>query len=278
MMKLSFTKMHGLGNDFVLVMSSEDALIPSKDQLVAMADRRCGVGFDQLLWLVSSRCDDADFSLRIFNADGSEAEQCGNGLRCVGRYIHDQGLAPGSRWSIDTAVGICEVWHDAKDHYGAQLSIPIREPKTIPFVADGMANLYRMDSPWGQLQLGVISMGNPHALLRVDDFLASDLEQQVRFVSEHERFPHGVNVGVCVVEGPNHLRLRVFERGAGWTNACGTGAAACMVIATLNLWLGSDQVTVTQPGGDLAVYWPHSDAKISIAGATQRVFDGEWYG
>lgn len=275
-MPIAFSKMHGLGNDFVVIYADKAQALPTKQQVCAMADRKRGVGFDQLLWLSPPRMADADFSLKIFNADGSTAEQCGNGLRCIGRYIQDQKLSQANRWLVDTDGGVCDIWHHHDDSFGANLGCPVLDPQAIPLQADGPAFLYRFESPWGDLELGVVSMGNPHAVLRVDDLGADDLEEKVRFIASHQRLPNSANIGVCVVDAAGHIRLRVFERGAGWTDACGTGAAASVVVARLNAWLAADVVTVTQPGGDLQVRWQGERHAVAIIGATAHVFDATW--
>jgi diaminopimelate epimerase len=274
-MSLAFTKMHGLGNDFMVVLAAMEDAFPEKDVIISMADRKEGVGFDQLLWIIADATD-ADFELRIFNADGGEAEQCGNGLRCVARYIHEHALKPGTVWQVKTLGGICRVWYEGDDLYGADLGAPVLSPEAVPFIADGMANLYRLNSPWGVLDIGVVSLGNPHAVLRVADLASDDYEEKVRFISQSARFPRGVNVGVCMVDDAQNLRLRVFERGAGWTDACGTGAAASVVVAKRNHWMQDDAITVTQPGGSLTVCWSQPLGVVSICGHAATVFDGVW--
>jgi len=273
---MKFTKMHGCGNDFIVMLEqTEQSKPPSPAMIRHMADRRHGIGFDQLLWLTTTT-DVQRYGLRIFNADGGEAEQCGNGLRCIACYLQTYKTYNETDWIIQTKAGACRVGPFGSSQYKANLGAPVFSPDAIPFIATSQAQLYRFDSPWGKIEVGVVSFGNPHAVIRVPTLSIEHYQAQVRFIADSTRFPQGVNVGLCQVINASTLDLKVFERGSGWTEACGSGAAASVVVAKVNHWLSADQINVNQPGGNLKVQWSGGDQALTVIGDAQITYDGQW--
>lgn len=272
---MNFTKMHGCGNDFVLIHHEQFSDIPklSTDAIVRMADRCSGIGFDQLLQLQATG-DPLHYKLSINNADGSIAGQCGNGLRCVACYLDVHRQQKYARWQIETLSGQYQVRSKGGGQYEAQLGIPEFSPKLIPFVAPAPANVYHIPSPWGVLVVGVVNVGNPHVVWRTQD-LPEHIESQVRFLARCEQFSKGVNVNVIRIKQHNCIELNVYERGTGWTKACGSGACASAVVALQNHWLGADVIDVIQPGGCLQVAWAGAGQPVYLTGGAQFVFNGK---
>ncbi len=268
-----FTKMHGLGNDFVLLDLVSQNIRITPAFITRMADRHAGIGFDQLLVAEPPTQPDLDFRCTIYNADGSEAEQCGNGMRCFARFVRDRGLTSAAQLQIETSNRTVTC-HVHEDQVTVDMATPELKPACIPFVADKQAVLYPLDVPGVDRQrIASVSMGNPHAILTVSEVDQAPVSQLGPLIEHHERFPNRVNVGFMQVLSRDHIRLRVFERGVGETKACGTGACAAVVGGILQGLLGHD-VTVTLQGGDLKVKWQGGTEPVLLTGPTARVFEG----
>jgi diaminopimelate epimerase len=273
---LRFSKMHGLGNDFVVIDAINQSVSLTTEQIRFLADRQFGIGCDQLL-LVEAPSDPAvDFRYRIFNADGSEVEQCGNGARCFVRFVHDKGLTDKSTITVETASGI--IYPTLIDDSGlvcVDMGEPEFEPRAIPFEATARSDVYQLTvDAYGEVAIQAVSMGNPHAVIRVEDVYTAPVEQLGALIESHPRFPQRVNVGFMQIMDAQHVRLRVFERGAGETLACGTGACAAAVSGIQRGWLQSP-VSVTLPGGELTISWSGEGQSVLMTGPTAHVFDGE---
>lgn len=268
-----FTKMHGLGNDFVLLDLVSQNVRMNAEFISRIADRHTGIGFDQLLVATPPTRPDLDFACTIYNADGSEAEQCGNGMRCFARFVRDRGLTTADVMHIETSnrTVTCYV---AGDDIVVDMAAPELNPADIPFTADQQAVLYPLDVPdAGRHCIAIISMGNPHAVLTVDNVDTAPVSELGPVIEHHERFPNRVNVGFMQIITKDHIRLRVFERGVGETSACGTGACAAVVGGILQGLL-EQSVTVTLPGGDLTVKWQGGDSPVMLSGPATRVYEG----
>ena len=253
-MMLKFSKMHGLGNDFVVIDAINQAVALTASQVRFLADRHFGVGCDQLLLVERATLPGADFRYRIFNADGGEVEQCGNGARCFARFVRDQGLSSLDVIRVETKAGIIVLSIDADGEVTVDMGQPRLRPQDIPFLAPGQAATYALDVGGETLQIGAVSMGNPHAVLRVDNVDTAPVERIGPIIESHERFPKRVNVGFMQVVARDRIRLRVFERGAGETLACGTGACAAVVAG--RVWgVLAESVEVELPGGRLRIRW-----------------------
>jgi len=273
-MKLHFTKMHGAGNDFVVIDAVRAATQINEDQIRKIADRQTGVGCDQVLLIEPPKRPDADFEYRIFNADGSPAGQCGNGARCVGRFIHDQRLSAKSTITLQVGSDLRRLEFDEAGSVKAELGAPIFAPAQIPFAADEDATEHALTLANVTVMAGVVSVGNPHAVLLVDDIAATPVEKIGPMIQSLDVFPEGVNVGFMQVESNTHVKLRVFERGAGETLACGSGACAA-VIHGIRLGQLANKVTVSVPGGKLEVSWDDGLSSVWLAGPAETVFEGK---
>ncbi|MDP2228404.1 MAG: diaminopimelate epimerase [Moraxellaceae bacterium] len=272
-MRLEFTKMHGLGNDFMVIDLVSQRLRLDPEHIRQLADRHFGVGFDQLLVVEPPGRPDVDFRYRIFNADGSEVSQCGNGARCFARFVRERRLTRKHRLVVETASGVIELDIDDASNVTVNMGQPRFAPEAIPFVADAAALNYTVDVQGESVTLATVNMGNPHAVLRVADVATAPVERLGPLLEVHSRFPERVNVGFMQVVDEHHIRLRVFERGSGETLACGTGACAAAVAGIRQGWLQSP-VTVSLPGGELEIRWAGGDAPVIMIGPTARVFDG----
>jgi diaminopimelate epimerase len=273
-MKRKFTKMQGLGNDFVVFDGVRQRLELTSEQCRAIADRHFGIGCDQVLLVESPRGPETDFYYRIFNADGSEVEQCGNGARCFARFVRDQGFTDKTEIPVGTKAGDIRLYLEHDGQVRVNMGVPVFEPERIPFVADSLADLYELAVDGRKLSIGVVSIGNPHAVLRVDDVDAAPVDTLGPRIERHPRFPRRVNTGFMQVLDRGRIRLRVFERGAGETLACGTGA--CAAVAVGRRWgLLAEQVLVNLPGGDLVIQWPGESRPVWMTGPAVSVFDGE---
>lgn len=272
-MWLKFSKMHGLGNDFMVVdLVTQSGQIRS-DKVRELSDRNFGIGFDQLLIVEQPSRPDVDFRYRIFNADGSEVENCGNGARCFARFVYDQHLTGKRDIRVETANGLMELHLTDDRQVVVDMGKPILEPKVIPFEADSFAPEYKVHIEGiGEVALGAVSMGNPHAVVRVDNIDTAAVEEWGPLIEPHPVFPRKVNVGFMEVVDEHHIRLRVFERGAGETLACGTGACAAVVSGQLRGWL-KPGVTVSLPGGDLFIEWD-GESNVRMTGPAVTVYDG----
>ena len=273
-MKLHFTKMHGAGNDFVVIDAVRAAVKINEDQIRKIADRQTGVGCDQVLLIEPPKRPDADFEYRIFNADGSPAGQCGNGARCVGRFIHEQRLSAKSTITLQVGSDLRRLEFDETGSVKAELGAPIFAPAQIPFAADEDATEHALTLANVTVMAGVVSVGNPHAVLLVDDIAATPVEKIGPMIQSLDVFPEGVNVGFMQVESNTHVKLRVFERGAGETLACGSGACAA-VIHGIRLGQLGNKVTVAVPGGKLEVSWDDGLSSVWLAGPAETVFEGK---
>lgn len=276
-MNLPFTKMHGLGNDFVVIDGYSQPVQLSAEQVRFLADRHRGVGCDQFLLVERSKLADVDFRYRIYNGDGSEVEQCGNGARCFARFVVDKGLTQKTEISVETASGIIYPRLDDDGQVTVDMGMPCFTPADIPFEAQQPADRYALelgkDAGSTQIEIGAVSMGNPHAVIVVDDIDTAPVLQWGPAIEHHARFPQGVNVGFMQIITRDRIRLRVFERGVGETQACGTGACAAMVVA--HQWgMVDDAVSVDLPGGRLLIRWTGGESPVLMTGPAESVFEG----
>jgi diaminopimelate epimerase len=269
---MRFTKMHGCGNDFIVIYDTQPPAI-TLDAIKKLANRRTGIGFDQILWVQPTR-DQSTVRMHIINADGSTAGQCGNGLRCVAQFLERMHGQPNSTWTIKNNSGTYTVHSLGNNLYEATLGIPEFTPNRIPFLAPTQQPLYTIHSPWGPLDVGAVSLGNPHVVWCINQHPMQQLESQARFLASCKQFPEGVNVNLVKVISSHQLELNVYERGAGWTQACGSGACATAVVAIMNHWVRGEHITIQQPGGQLTVSWAGTDQPIKLTGASEIVFDG----
>ena len=272
-MKLEFTKMQGLGNDFVVLDATRTPIHLGPDQYRRLADRHFGVGCDQILRVEPPRLAGTDFHYRIFNADGSEVEQCGNGARCFARFVHDQGLTSKEVIDVGTAAGPIRLFLEADGQVRVNMGPPRFAPAEIPFEAGTEQPRYSLDVDGRTLEVAVLSMGNPHAVLEVADLDQAPVATLGPRIEHHSRFPNRVNVGFMQILEPDHIRLRVWERGAGETLACGTGACAAAVAGIRDGRLHSP-VQVDLPGGSLRIAWAGPDRPIWMTGPAETVFTG----
>ncbi|MGH8679049.1 MAG: diaminopimelate epimerase [Burkholderiales bacterium] len=273
-MRLKFTKMEGAGNDFVVVDATRKPVRLTPEQIRALADRHFGVGFDQLLAIEPPRTPGTDFYYRIFNADGSEVSQCGNGARCFVRYVHDRSLTHKKSIRVETASGVIEPRLEPDGRITVDMGVPAFEPARIPFVAPARASRYQIDVNGDSVEIGALSMGNPHAVQIVADADAAPVMTQGPLIEKHPRFPEGVNAGYMQVTNRHNIRLRVWERGAGETLSCGTGACAAFVVGTA--WGALDSpVAVQTRGGTLSIAWDGEGINVLLTGPARSVFDGE---
>lgn len=272
-MEIHFTKMHGLGNDFVVIDAVRQSLAPNPEQVRYLADRRFGIGCDQLLLVEAAQSAQADFRYRIFNADGGEAEQCGNGARCFARFVRDQGLSDKDRISVETQSGLIELRLEANGQVSVDMGEPRFEPDAIPFDAPQGTAHYALDVNGETVEIGAVSMGNPHAVIDVNDVDDAPLERLGPWIESHPRFPQRVNVGFMQILDRGHIRLRVFERGAGETLACGSGACAAVAVG-IDQGLLDERVDVALPGGHLVVSWAGAGHPVLMTGPATTVFEG----
>ena len=272
-MKLKFTKMHGLGNDFVVIDAVNQQISLSPEQLRRLADRHLGIGCDQIL-LIEKAEGDADFRYRIFNADGGEVEQCGNGARCFVRYVHDHGMTGKKEVRIETLSGVVIPKLEANGEVTVNMGVPKFDPAEIPFIATQQAPTYPLRLDDKQVETSVVSMGNPHAVQVVSDLDGAPVLTEGPLIEKHSRFPQRVNAGYMQVIDPHHIRLRVYERGAGETLACGTGACAAAV-AGIQRGLLESPVRVSFSTGNLFIRWEGENQPVWMTGPAITVFDGE---
>jgi diaminopimelate epimerase len=273
-MRLKFTKMHGLGNDFVVLDATARSLQLSAAQLRSIADRHFGVGCDQILQVDPPRESGTDFYYRIFNADGGEVEQCGNGARCFLRYVRDKGLTAKTEVRVGTRGGVIVARLEADGQVTVNMGVPVFDPPRIPFEASERALTYNLDVQGKLLVINAISMGNPHVVQIVADVDNAPVASEGALIERHARFPERVNAGYAQVLDRAHIRLRVYERGAGETLSCGTGACAAAVAGIMRGLLDA-RVRVTTRGGDLAIAWAGEGEPVMMTGPAVAVFDGE---
>jgi len=272
-MRLAFTKMHGLGNDFIVFDADGKQRLPSAGTLRRLADRRTGIGFDQALVLEPPRRAGTDVYYRIFNADGSEVEQCGNGVRCVARLVATRASRQDRPLLMESPGGVVEARLRRDGQVAVEMGVPDFAPASLPFLADHEQPSYRIELPGGAVEFGAVSVGNPHAVIRVRSVDDAPVDSVGPAMENHARFPRRVNVGFLEIVAPDHVRLRVFERGAGETRACGTGACAAVAVARRHGPL-AEEVRVDLPGGRLAVQWPGQGRPIWLTGPAETAFEG----
>jgi diaminopimelate epimerase len=272
-MRLEFTKMHGLGNDFMVIDLVSQRLRLTPEQIRQLADRHFGVGFDQLLVVEPPETPDVDFCYRIFNADGSEVQQCGNGARCFARFVRERRLTRKNVLRVETASGVIELSIDDLDWVTVNMGAPKFAPAEIPFVAEAETLVYPVQLNGQVVELSIVNMGNPHAVLLVDNVDTANVETVGPLLESHARFPERVNVGFLQVQHRHQARLRVFERGTGETLACGTGACAAAV-AGIRRGLLDSPVKISLPGGELEIRWAGPGEPVIMIGPTARVYDG----
>lgn len=272
-MLLEFTKMHGNGNDFVVVDAINQQVDLSRQQICQLADRHFGIGCDQLLLVQKPQSEQAEFRYRIFNADGGEVEQCGNGARCFARFVHDQGLTQSENIAVETLGGLIRLKMEADGRVTVDMGEPDFEPASLPFDAERQRESYELVVNGEQYAISIVSMGNPHAVLRVDDVDTAAVDTLGPAIESHPRFVQRVNVGFVQQIDRQHIRLRVFERGAGETLACGTGACAAVATGIRQGWL-DNEVQVDLRGGELAVRWSGPGSTLLMTGPAQTVYHG----
>lgn len=273
-MKLRFTKMHGLGNDFVMVDAISQRVNITPERARALADRHFGVGCDQVLVVEPPNSPDSDFCYRIFNHDGSEVENCGNGARCFALFVRQRRLTGKRKITVDTAAGVL-VLNVLKDgQVTVNMGVPELAPANIPFNAAEQATTYELQLPECTLQIGAVSMGNPHAVTLVDDVQNYPVQTIGPLVESHSQFPKKVNAGFMQILSKAEVNLRVYERGAGETLACGTGACAAVVSGILQKQL-SDTVAVHLPGGTVSIHWQGPGHSVFMTGPATTVYHGQ---
>lgn len=269
-----FSKMHGAGNDFVLIDLRGGLPAPDATQIRQLAERRTGIGFDQLIAIEDSHREGCVARYKIWNSDGTVASQCGNGARCVAAWLLRDGTAASPRFGIDSPSGVVEArWLDSGE-YAIDMGRPDFAPAHVPLLGQAEANEYTLSTSAGELHFGAVSIGNPHAVLRVDAVATAAVAELGTALQARHEFPQGVNVGFAEVVSRAHIRLRVFERGVGETRACGSGACAAAAVL-MRQGLIDRQVAVDLPGGRLQIDWPGDDASLRMAGPAAFVFEGE---
>lgn len=272
-MRLRFSKMHGIGNDFVVADATRSSL-PSADQIRRLADRREGVGCDQVLMAVRPTDADSDIGMTIFNADGSQAEQCGNGIRCMAVFARERGLVASDAITFETQGGCVRAEIGSGGSVSVCMGVPRLEPDEVPIESSCRAASYRLDVGGDKVRFVAVSMGNPHAIVPVPDVATAPVARLGPALQAHPFFPEGVNVGFAQYLARDRLRLRVFERGVGETRACGSGACAAVVAGRLSGDLDSC-AQVELPGGRLRIAWEGEGEAVWMTGPTAWVFDAE---
>ena len=268
-----FTKMHGLGNDFIVIDNVSQSVSLTREQIRFLSDRHTGVGFDQLLVVNPPSVSGAEFDYQIYNADGDEVEHCGNGARCFARFVVDKGLTTSRSINVQTQAGLITLDLQSNGDVTVRMGLIDFKPENIPFVAKAESLYYALEVDGDTYQVGSASIGNPHVLLQVDDIEQAEVERLGPLIESHERFPNRVNVGFMQIINRQHILLRVFERGVGETRACGTGACAAVAIGH-HQGLLDNTATVTLPGGDLRVSWLNKNKSIEMTGPCSTVFEG----
>lgn len=274
-MLVHFTKMHGLGNDFVVIDQTSQMVKLHAAHIKRIANRHIGIGCDQIIVIDPPARPDADFYLRIFNADGQEVEQCGNGIRCAARFIFDSGLTNKTNLKADCLAGKLTFDLEKNGQITVSMGLPVFEPGEIPFVAEKSSVSYPIDLDGKTYQCHVMSMGNPHATIVVDDIAAIKIDKLGKRFNNHPHFPNGVNVGFMSIIDRKQIHLRIYERGVGETMACGSGACAAAV-AGIRLGLLDNPVKVNFELGHLTIKWSHPDAPIYMTGPATSVYIGQF--
>ena len=273
-MLLRFTKMHGLGNDFMVVDLISQRVHLSSEQIRYLGNRNTGVGFDQLLLVETPQSPDVDFRYRIFNSNGTEVEHCGNGARCFAKFVHDQRLTGKRDISVQTSNR--RIMLKMRDDHAVEVDMgePVLQPDQVPFEATTQAPSYSLEQDGHNYTLGVVSMGNPHAVLVVDDVASAPVFELGSKLEQHPRFPNKANIGFMQIIDRNTIKLRVFERGVGETKACGTGACAAVVVGQQQGLLDTN-VTTQLTGGNLAIQWQGPGHHLFMDGPATHVYEGQ---
>ena len=273
-MRIDFTKMHGLGNDFIVFDAPAGASLPSAEQWRQLSARHTGVGFDQALVLEQPRRPDTAVFYRIFNADGIEVEQCGNGARCIAALLHRRGQATaGNSITMDSPAGLIRARIQGAETVSVDMGVPNFDPASLPFEASSEANVYQLEVAGTVVEIGAVSMGNPHAVLTVASLDAAPVDRLGPAIESHRRFAKRVNVGFMQIVDRSHIQLRVYERGTGETLACGTGACAAVAVGRRHGRLDAE-VHVRVRGGELRVNWPGPGEHIWLTGPAEVSFEG----
>jgi len=272
-MVIEFTKMHGLGNDFVVIDAISQTINLNTKQIKALADRHFGIGCDQLLLVEKPTSPAAEFRYRIFNADGGEVEQCGNGARCFAVFVREKGLTDKTVIPVETAGGLIELIVE-ENQVTVDMGVPAFQPESLPFLTKNQAEIYSLMVNGAEYAISAVSMGNPHVVLQVDDVDAADVETTGAAIESHKQFPQRVNVGFMEIVNRDEIRLRVYERGAAETLACGTGACAAVAVGRL-LGKLNEQVTVHLHGGSLIINWQGEGQRLLMTGPATTVFQGK---
>jgi len=273
-MLVNFTKMHGLGNDFVVIDAINQSVNLTPKKIRDWADRHFGVGFDQLLLVEKPVSENADFKYRIFNADGSEVSQCGNGARCFARFVKDKKLSAKNEVVVDTDAGQLVLRINAEGLVTVNMGVPKHSPDQIPLLMPEEAKLYRADVNGVLVEFAAVSMGNPHAVIQVGDVRLAPVENLGTQLEKHELFPQRVNVGFMEVISRHEIQLRVYERGAAETLACGSGACAA-VVAGIEQNLLDNKVGVSLPGGHVMIEWAGRGQPVMMSGPAVSVYEGQ---
>jgi len=266
--------MHGAGNDFLVIDATRQTLHLEPETVRRLAHRNFGVGFDQMLLIEPARTPGTDFYYRIFNADGGEVSQCGNGARCFVRYVHDKGLSGKSAIRVETGSGVIEPRLEKDGRVTVAMGVPEFEPQKIPFIADRLSLTYALDIGGRSIEIGAVSIGNPHAVQVVRDVERAPVPSEGPQIEKHPRFPQSVNAGYMQIDDGHHIRLRVFERGSGETLACGSGACAAVAIGIARGLLETP-VHVQTRGGKLEIAWQGKGHSIMMTGPAETVYEGE---
>lgn len=274
-MGIKFTKMHGLGNDFMVIDGVNQKIDLQKEQIARLSNRYTGIGFDQCLLIEPSRASGVDFSYRIFNADGQEVGQCGNGARCLALFARHYGLTKQQKLTVATKTTTMHLTINSNDSVTVNMGVPKLKPSDIPLQMPQQQSLYQLPLKNGQtITLHTINVGNPHAVLIVDDLTMAPVQELGQELSIHSYFPEQTNVGFMQIINHEHIKLRVYERGCGETNACGSGAVAAAAIGRLYHALG-ETIKVSLLGGDLMIDWADTNAAIYLTGPARFVYEGE---
>ncbi len=271
-MGLKFTKMHGLGNDFIIIDNLDGKIQITSDQIRFISNRHTGIGFDQMVMVCESNNPDADVLYKIFNADGNEAEQSGNGVRCLGKYLIEKNILSKTEFTVENIKGLIKI-NVIEDGIQVNMGRPVFEPDLIPINTTNQQREYNIDIKGSSVSFYSLSMGNPHAVILVDDIVSADVPVIGPQVQESGFFPQGVNVGFMQIVNRESIKLRVYERGAGETLACGSGSCAAVVAGIMDGKL-DNSVKVDLPGGSLAITWGGGDSEVWMTGSATTVFEG----
>lgn len=274
-MRIDFVKMHGLGNDFIVFDAPRDAPLPGRDTLRKLAQRNTGIGFDQALVLEPARSKDASIAYRVFNADGAEVEQCGNGARCIAALIARRTQRGAGEILMESRGGLVRARTRADGLVSVDMGVPNFDPRSLPFEASGESYIYPLVAAGTEIEIGAVSIGNPHAVIRVNSVAAAPVDRLGPAVENHPRFPKRTNVEFMEVVAPGHIRLRVHERGTGETLACGTGACGAVAVGRRHGLL-REEVDVDVRGGRLIVSWAGDGEHIWLTGPTETAFEGRF--